>query len=88
MRKVLVEEGFAIAASSTSAMTLDRGRGTPVVMASPAGGMEIEEVAAHAPEKILRELVDPARRAARPSRRASSRSASASRATSSRRASR
>jgi len=41
-------------------MTLDRGRGTHVVMASQAGGMEIEEVAATHPEKIIREWTDPA----------------------------
>jgi succinyl-CoA synthetase beta subunit len=41
-------------------MTLDRGRGTHVVMASQAGGMEIEEVAATHPEKIVREWTDPA----------------------------
>jgi len=40
--------------------TLDRGRSTHVVMASQAGGMEIEEVAAHTPEKILREWTHPA----------------------------
>src|SRR6202047_3023919 len=41
-------------------MTLDRGGGTHVVMASQAGGMEIEEVAATHPEKIIREWTDPA----------------------------
>src|SRR2546422_114053 len=41
-------------------MTLDRGKGTHVVMASQAGGMEIEEVAATHPDKIIREWTDPA----------------------------
>src|SRR5919197_1207720 len=41
-------------------MTLDRGRATHVVMASQAGGMEIEEVAARTPEKIVREWTHPA----------------------------
>jgi succinyl-CoA synthetase beta subunit len=40
-------------------MVLDRALGLPVVMASSEGGMDIEEVAAHSPEKILRVPVDP-----------------------------
>ena len=39
---------------------LDRATGRPVFMASQAGGMDIEEVAAHTPEKILKETVNPA----------------------------
>jgi succinyl-CoA synthetase beta subunit len=39
---------------------LDRASGRPVFMASAAGGMDIEEVAANTPEKILKETVDPA----------------------------
>jgi succinyl-CoA synthetase beta subunit len=58
--KVLVEEARPIATELYLSMTLDRGRGTHVVMASPAGGMEIEEVAATHPEKIIREWTDPA----------------------------
>src|SRR6202023_995044 len=58
--KVLVEEASPIATELYLSMTLDRGRGTHVVMASPAGGMEIEEVAATHPEKIIREWTDPA----------------------------
>ena len=58
--KVLVEEASPIAAELYLSMTLDRGRGTHVVMASQAGGMEIEEVAATHPEKIIREWTDPA----------------------------
>lgn len=38
---------------------LDRGTGRNIVMASTEGGMDIEEVAAHTPEKIIREGVDP-----------------------------
>jgi succinyl-CoA synthetase beta subunit len=41
-------------------MVLDRTLGMPVVMACAEGGVEIEEVAAHTPEKILRTPVDPA----------------------------
>src|SRR5262249_36785142 len=41
-------------------VTLDRARATHVVMASQSGGMDIEEVAARTPEKILREWTHPA----------------------------
>src|SRR5437870_12037676 len=58
--KVLVEEASPIATELYLSMTLDRGRGTHVVMASQAGGMEIEEVAVTHPEKIIREWTDPA----------------------------
>ena len=40
-------------------MLLDRGTGRVTVMASREGGMDIEEVAASHPEKILREPIDP-----------------------------
>ncbi|MFL5072538.1 MAG: ATP-grasp domain-containing protein, partial [Xanthobacteraceae bacterium] len=55
VRKVLVEEASAIDRELYLSITLDRGRSTHVVMASQAGGMEIEEVAARTPDKILRE---------------------------------
>jgi len=38
---------------------LDRGTGRNVIMASTEGGMDIEEVAAHSPEKIIKEWIDP-----------------------------
>ncbi len=57
---VLVEEASPIATELYLSITLDRARATHVVMASQAGGMEIEEVAATHPEKILREWTDPA----------------------------
>ena len=57
---VLVEEASPIATELYLSITLDRARGTHVVMASAAGGMEIEEVAAAHPEKIIREWTDPA----------------------------
>jgi succinyl-CoA synthetase beta subunit len=60
VRSVLVEEASAIDRELYLSMTLDRARATHVVMASPAGGMDIEEVAARAPEKILREWTHPA----------------------------
>ncbi len=58
--KVLVEEASPIATELYLSITLDRAKGTHVVMASQAGGMEIEEVAATHPEKIIREWADPA----------------------------
>jgi succinyl-CoA synthetase beta subunit len=58
--KVLVEEAREIASELYLSITLDRARSTHVVMASPAGGMDIEEVAASHPERILREWADPA----------------------------
>ena len=58
--KVLVEEASPIATELYLAATLDRGRSAHVVMASQAGGMDIEEVAATHPEKIAREWADPA----------------------------
>ena len=42
------------------AVLLDRGNSRPVIMASTEGGMDIEEVAAKSPEKIVKEWVDPA----------------------------
>jgi len=59
VRSVLVEEASAVERELYLSMTLDRAKGTHVVMASEAGGMEIEEVAAHTPEKILREWTHP-----------------------------
>ncbi|OLC13128.1 MAG: succinate--CoA ligase subunit beta, partial [Candidatus Rokubacteria bacterium 13_1_40CM_69_27] len=60
VRKVLVEEASAVARELYLSVTLDRARATLVVMASEAGGMEIEEVAARSPEKIVREWAHPA----------------------------
>jgi succinyl-CoA synthetase beta subunit len=60
VRRVLVEEASAVERELYLSVTLDRARSTHVVMASSAGGMEIEEVAARTPEKILREWAHPA----------------------------
>src|SRR3989442_11133863 len=60
VRTVLVEEASAIDRELYLSITLDRARATHVVMASQAGGMEIEEVAAKTPDKILREWAHPA----------------------------
>src|SRR6185369_9429189 len=59
VRKVLIEETADIAQELYVSITLDRAQGKPVIMASAAGGMDIEEVAATHPEKISRVAVDP-----------------------------
>src|SRR5689334_6571682 len=58
--RVLIEEGLQIERELYLSMLLDRAAARPVIIASAAGGMDIEEVAANEPEKILREHVDPA----------------------------
>ncbi|MDE3039399.1 MAG: ADP-forming succinate--CoA ligase subunit beta [Nitrospirota bacterium] len=60
VRRLLVEEGAAIAKELYVSILVDRDSGWPVFIASTEGGMEIEEVAAHTPEKIIRESIDPA----------------------------
>ena len=60
VRSVWVERASDIARELYLSMALDRARSTHVVMASEAGGMEIEEVAARTPEKIIREWTHPA----------------------------
>ena len=60
VRKVLVEEASAIDRELYLSITLDRAQGTHIVMASPAGGMDIEAVAASTPERIFRESTHPA----------------------------
>ncbi|HVR96953.1 MAG TPA: ADP-forming succinate--CoA ligase subunit beta [Thermoanaerobaculia bacterium] len=59
VRKVLVEEALDIAQELYLSITLDRARVKHVVMASAAGGMDIEEVAAKDPDAIYRAWVDP-----------------------------
>ncbi len=61
VRKLLVEEGTDIDRELYAAVVLDRAIGLPVLMASAEGGVEIEEVAARSPEKILKEAFDPLR---------------------------
>ncbi|MFI5365622.1 MAG: ADP-forming succinate--CoA ligase subunit beta [Candidatus Binatia bacterium] len=60
VRRVLVEPGCDIARELYLGMVIDRARGWPTLMASAEGGVEIEEVAARSPQKILREPIDPA----------------------------
>jgi succinyl-CoA synthetase beta subunit len=59
VRKIMVGEAIDIAKEYYVAITLDRSKGKDVVMVSTEGGVEIEEVAAHSPEKIIREWVEP-----------------------------
>jgi len=60
VHRLLVEQGMDIARELYLGITLDRVTGRTTIMASTEGGMDIEEVAAHTPEKILRESIDPA----------------------------
>ncbi|MCE2563077.1 ADP-forming succinate--CoA ligase subunit beta [Komagataeibacter sp. FNDCF1] len=61
VRTLYVESGCDIARELYFSMLVDRVSGRIVIVASPDGGMEIEEVAARTPERILKEYVDPAR---------------------------
>jgi len=59
VRKVLVDEAAAIATEIYFAITNDRAAKKPVMIASAAGGVDIEEVAATTPEKIIKVHIDP-----------------------------
>ena len=59
VQRIYVEEGCNIARELYLGMVIDRVNGRVTMMASTEGGMEIEEVAARSPEKILKEAVDP-----------------------------
>ena len=59
VKKVYIEEGADIKAEFYLGMVLDRALEMPVMMASTEGGMEIEEVAAKTPEKIIKVAIDP-----------------------------
>src|SRR5437016_3619510 len=60
VRVLLIEEGLPIDEEFYLGIVLDRASGRPVFMASAAGGMDIEEVAAKTPEMIFRETINPA----------------------------
>ena len=60
VRRLLIEQGVDIARELYLGLVVDRGSGRVTVMASTEGGMEIEEVAAKHPEKILKQAIDPA----------------------------
>ncbi len=57
--KVLVEEAASIERELYLSIIIDSAQGIPVIMASEAGGMDIEEVAAKSPEKIIKAHIDP-----------------------------
>jgi succinyl-CoA synthetase beta subunit len=59
VKKVYIEEAGAIEKELYLGMIIDRTSKQIVVMASTEGGMEIEEVAARTPEKIIKEFIDP-----------------------------
>ncbi len=60
VKKVLITEAADILSESYVGIIIDRASKAPVVMVSPAGGVDIEEVAARTPEKIYKLAVDPA----------------------------
>jgi succinyl-CoA synthetase beta subunit len=60
VRRLLIEETLPIATELYLGILLDRAVSRPVFMASKAGGMEIEEVAAKDPKAIIKEYIDPA----------------------------
>ncbi len=60
VRRLLVERACRITRELYLGMVVDRTSGRVTVMASTEGGVEVEEVAARTPEKILRETIDPA----------------------------
>jgi succinyl-CoA synthetase beta subunit len=60
VKRLLIEQGIDIARELYVGLVLDRVQSRVVVMASTEGGMEIEEVAAKHPEKILKTAIDPA----------------------------
>ncbi|WP_020615301.1 ADP-forming succinate--CoA ligase subunit beta [Paenibacillus daejeonensis] len=60
VKRLLIEEGCDIKKEYYVGVVVDRASGAVVMMASEEGGTEIEEVAEHSPEKIFKEIVDPA----------------------------
>src|SRR5690606_8555130 len=60
VKRLLIEEGCDIKKEYYVGVVVDRATDRVVMMASEEGGTEIEEVAAATPEKIFKEIVDPA----------------------------
>ncbi len=60
VKRLLIEEGCDIKKEYYVGLVLDRKTSRVVLMASEEGGTEIEEVAAKTPEKIFKEIIDPA----------------------------
>jgi succinyl-CoA synthetase beta subunit len=59
VQRVLIEQTLPIEREMYLGIVLDRTQAKPVLMASASGGVDIEEVAAKTPEKILREIIEP-----------------------------
>jgi succinyl-CoA synthetase beta subunit len=59
VRRLLIEETLPIEKELYLGILVDRAEGKPVFMASAAGGMDIEQVAAEDPEAILKQYIDP-----------------------------
>src|SRR4029077_7731445 len=59
VRRLLIEETLPIEKELYLGILLDRAEAKPVFMASPAGGMDIEQVAAERPEAIFKQHIDP-----------------------------
>jgi succinyl-CoA synthetase beta subunit len=60
VKRLLIEQGCDIKKEYYIGVVLDRDTGRVTMMASEEGGTEIEEVAEHSPEKIFKEVIDPA----------------------------
>src|ERR1700745_131194 len=59
VRRLLIDETLPIEKELYLGILVDRAEGKPVFMASAAGGMEIEQVAAENPDAILKQQIDP-----------------------------
>lgn len=59
VNQMLVEEGVGIAKEYYASILLDRQTSRNLIMVSTEGGMDIEEVAEHQPDKIIKEIIDP-----------------------------
>lgn len=59
IKKVLVEEAVSVSKELYLAIIIDNSEASPILMACSEGGVEIEEIAARTPEKIIKEKIDP-----------------------------
>ncbi len=59
VQKLLIEKALEIKQEFYVGLTIDRSKDCPVMMVSPAGGMEIEDIARERPELIFKEFIDP-----------------------------
>jgi succinyl-CoA synthetase beta subunit len=60
VHRLLIEEALAYQKELYLGITMDRSAGSPVVIASSEGGVEVERLARETPEKIVKEYIDPA----------------------------